>query len=250
MTNDIVLVNGQEGFIDLEIVDKIKIDGREFSLQRANSIINGTLSGHRRKISTILKHRFISLQISRNHITREYGAIKYEKEIKKLTRWLNAMHKIHPGHRKGINKVRSRLTELKNMKRQSIYNFDKEVFETLTKKIPKRYKGEREEQFDLPWYGRDGMKITVFLKWISHKSIPYLEQQYQLRRIKLSEDEEYMLHAFKEAMRIRDEKTTFTDYIDKWARNLGKEVEMNQLELKLKKVKRKRTMKNMLEMKL
>jgi hypothetical protein len=69
--------------------------------------------------------------------------------------------------------------------------------------------------------------INCTILKISSVAIPYLENQFSLKRIELNPQEQVMIKSMKELLAIKDETTTFDIYIDKWVERLVKKMEIS-----------------------
>lgn len=97
-------------------------------------------------------------------------------------------------------------------KAEMILNY---TFGNLYEALPDRYKRIDEGRMDLG-FGHSLLKSII----INTKGLAYLEQQHDLKRIKLDDNSLLLLNALKEFMRFRNEDETFDDYLDSWIKRL------------------------------
>jgi hypothetical protein len=270
MGNELIYIDGQEGFISLNIFLEMdfyryysaklhaerlkknlesylrnspKLDYYEVAVTPnsfylydvSNEILFTRVLRYYRGFSDKkpLFKRLIVLQISQNHIAREFYLKKVsilDKGIDKLIMKIEHCHSLKSSYykKKRIKECSLKIKRLKRLKKMNISyeSFGEEhmkLIYSIADYIPKKYYFYNEEKFvdESSKYSSDYLILKTFS--LSHLAIPYLEQQLQLGRIKFSEDQYNMLLAIKEAMRVRDDNMTFDSYIDDWAGKLLKE---------------------------
>jgi hypothetical protein len=178
-----------------------------------------------------LKRRLTVLDISRNNVSREFSKFSssYDSEIDywnnriKYYRTLKfSWHKKDSYYRKKqIEKCTRQIRKIFILKNKNpwVSDYEKEfnLVHKLTKKCPEKFSSVYKDVFTTDIVNQ---RYDVYVFRVSSQIIPYLEQQVQLGRIELKDDEMVMLKALKEAMRIRDESMSFNDYIDNWTKKL------------------------------
>lgn len=284
MSNELVYIDGQEGFVDLDILlsynlflgsDNIKerrndikiikssrgwyvyydslVDSPRLFLEESKAldfvdrlywydIFKGT--GNSLKIympKRLCKgsqknfdnsRRLLLLSISRNNIIRELSKILFDKKIKRISYVISRLQRSSLTEEYKKVKIRpynSQLVNLLRDKKRMIMSegLDYDILFSLINHIPEKYKVINNEIVEYNavkkgrlWENRYFVRYVLNVLRLNTNCIPYLEQQLELGRITLSDDEINYLSALKEAMRIKDENMTFDDYIDNWTDKL------------------------------
>lgn len=271
MTNDLIFVDGQEGFIDLDFFIQMDIsnnyhrdkdflemssrtDFRNFDDSKLVKPLIETMDKDRKngwlRVSSFhkieypfgrisytnndgvdLKRKLTVLDISRNNVSREFSRMSspYDKTI---DYWNTRIEYYRNIKRKNGNKKscyrKEKIEECtRNIRRNfrlkfrnpwvSDYENEFGLVLRLVRRCPERFCSVFKDVFE-----NENMstRFDVYLLRVSSKIIPYLEQQLGLGRISLTEEEKRMLFSLKEAMRVKDNSTTFDSYIDNWAKKL------------------------------
>jgi hypothetical protein len=243
MVNDLILIDGQEGFVDLSFLEewKLFING----VNRQAGYYTMPIISFRRHYKNRKEDRddnlwmtdkpedrlaFIGMQISYNNLARIYHKIRHNIDERVLI-------------------AKKQMKKAKTMKQRSLFN-DKirqlikeqnqydafvrfEIIYSLLKKIPEKYYcrenkivyvNKRGRAYDYPY-----PHIECTILKIKAIAIPYLENQFSLNRIELNYEEQAMIKSMKELLAIKDEDTTFDTYIDKWSERLIKRLNTGQL---------------------
>jgi hypothetical protein len=246
MVNDLILIDGQEGFVDLSLIEEWAIK-EERTITQYNGYSFKELktkeSGHH-TIPVISfqkdnKHRawgcyvtdnpsdrlmLIGMQISYKNLARIFHKISHEidERTKKFKDKMNKA-KTMTTRAKYNNLIRKLIKE----EEQYAEDYFRIIYRLLSK-LPVKYHSK--EKIIIPLRGRgDNPYLECSIIKIKTIAIPYLESQFLLKRIELDKQEQDMVKSMKELLSIKDDETTFDTYIDKWAERLIKRLETGQL---------------------
>jgi hypothetical protein len=229
MTKDLIFIDGQEGFVDLELLESWRcfINGtcRESGYhQILNLSFNKDAKGRWVYIpfNPAERNMLISMQISYRNLSRIYYEVvnNFDNRIaalrKKFERARNPVIKA-----KWNDAIRHVLKEMN----QSDADVDFGVINSLLEKLPKKFYERRTQRIRLKIFSNvDALFLECDVLKIRVVAIPYLECQYGLGRIKLNWQEIAMVKSMKELLKIKDDVSTFDSYIDKWTERLIHEV--------------------------
>lgn len=223
---ELVFVDGQEGFVSLNIPLKIA-HGYSYTLVNKEGIktmfenetvvypfniipCNLAFPAHILKYLTVMT-------ISMNYIRREYNKIikPYARAIEALENAIE-LNKGHPVIISRFNKEISRLLYLQ--RKSSVLNIPREVVDSFIARIPSRYFRYYDERKE--WKTRQSDNTYFFVTSmleIRVQALAFLEQQVELKRFVLSKEESALLMGMKEAMCVHDDASSFDDYLHKWS---------------------------------
>jgi hypothetical protein len=245
--NELVFIDGQEGFIDLVIPLKGKIESAY------TDILSGTVAWWEHKtftagsiptrfglgVPTRVMHKLLSFRISMNHLRQSYchNYANYEHAINKLQDAIWNCQSV-VGRQKLTRTLKKLMLIEKSMECMEL---DMDVLGSLLALVPLKYITYDKQVIEWKNDSKDWHVVIDTLK-IATQAISFLEQQNELGRVSFDRKQRAMVQAMRECMSIHEEGQDFDTYINKWSDKILTEIGLKEkIEFKKKQDREKNT---------
>jgi len=235
MANSPMCVDAQEGYVDLDISYRYKIDTpyNQNDLWKEGRILNFSPNksrvayGYYTCIEDNKKARkILTLELSTSKLFDLYDAFyndidkKIEITQKKMNEWKVELKKKHrkTTKKKILLKISRLNRDIRMLNNTTGERWDFNVIKGILAICPTRYYSYEYITDDV--VGDSEGRLTLEYFKVNTKIIPYLLNKKELMQLQLDKKEISMLKAMEELTRLKIENYTFDDHINGWIKEL------------------------------